>query len=335
MKGISSRKTTRFERAIFLSWYCNLGDCKFCYMSAEKKRIKEPKKARRSLDSILAEVLICKKLGWGLEFISVGYGAFEFEELLRYLKAIKKAWGKKLWLNIGYLNEGEIKKLKGLVKGVSLSVETANWRLRKELCPSKPVEPMLKTLKLCDKYRLKKSATIILGVGEKISDFRELKKLIEEYKIDRITFYRLKPQKGTVFWGRKGLETKDYVKWVRKTRKEFPKIEIIVGSWLDCLEEIHLLLKEGADKITKFPSIKLFGTRYAQQIEKESEKAGKLFQGSLTKLPKVDWEKEIQKHNLNKGVLDKILEYLNIMEKNIKRGKSKYKVQNGLGGKNG
>jgi len=302
----------RFERAVFLSWYCSLGDCKFCYMSTQKNKIKEPKKARRSLDSVLAEVLICKKLGWGLEFVSAGYGAFDFEELLVYLKAIKKVWGRKLWLNVGYLNEGQVKKLEGLVEGVSVSIETVNWELRKKLCPSKPVGVMLETLKLCDKYGLKKSMTLILGLGESIEDFGELKMFIEDYGMDRITFYRLKPQKGTVFEGKKVLETEDYVRWVEKTSKEFPKLKIVVGSWLDYLDEISLLLKAGARGVTKFPAIKLFGTKYAGQIEEESRKVGG-FEGSLTRLPKVNWKEEVGKLSLGEGVLKKVLEYVKIM----------------------
>ena len=75
-------KTTWFERAIFLSWYCAKGDCKFCYMSTQKKLIKDPKKARRSFESILAEVFLCKKLGWKIEFLSGGYESFSRQELL-------------------------------------------------------------------------------------------------------------------------------------------------------------------------------------------------------------------------------------------------------------
>ena len=29
------------ERAVFLSWWCDKGDCKFCYMSTQKNKIKD------------------------------------------------------------------------------------------------------------------------------------------------------------------------------------------------------------------------------------------------------------------------------------------------------
>lgn len=269
---------------------------------------------------MLAEVLLCKKLNWGLEFVSVGYGAFEFEELLKYLKAIKKTWGKKLWLNIGSLEEKQIKKLKPIVEGISLSIETVNWPLRKKLCPSKKLGPMLKTLELGGKYGFKKSITLILGVGESRGDFEELKKFIKRYKIDRITFYRLKRQKGTLFENKKELSSQDYAFWVKKTRENFPELEIIVGSWLNHLGEIEGLLKAGANHLTKFPSIKLFGTKYAGQIEESCKKAGRKLKSELRRLPKINWEKE--KAGLSQGVLGKLKEYLKIMEKNIKKQKA-------------
>ena len=40
------------ERAIFLSWWCEKGDCAFCYMSSQKPKIKDPEKARRKLNRI-------------------------------------------------------------------------------------------------------------------------------------------------------------------------------------------------------------------------------------------------------------------------------------------
>jgi biotin synthase-like enzyme len=312
---------TKFQRAVFLSWYCSLGDCKFCYMSTQKNKIKDPKKAKRSLESVLAEVLICKKLGWGLEFVSAGYGVFEFDELLKYLQAIKTVWGKKIWLNIGYLDENQIKKLLPLIEGISVSIETTNWKLRKQLCPSKPLEPMVKTLELADRYNLKKSMTLILGLGEKRTDIQELKIFIKKYQMDRITIYRLKPQKETIFENKKELDTKDYTFWVKEIRDEFPNLKIIVGSWIDHLNELNLLLKNGANDITKFPSIKMFANKYAQQIESEIKQSGRLFEGSLTKMPKIDWEKEVENHNLNKEVFTKISKYLKTMEKNINQNK--------------
>ncbi|MDO8660702.1 MAG: radical SAM protein, partial [Candidatus Woesearchaeota archaeon] len=80
--------TTCFERAIFYSWDCSIKDCGFCYMSAHTKRITTDKIARRSTASILAEVILCKKLGWEIGFLSGGINAFTHTELKYLLQKI-------------------------------------------------------------------------------------------------------------------------------------------------------------------------------------------------------------------------------------------------------
>jgi biotin synthase-like enzyme len=305
-----------FERAVFLSWYCSLGDCTFCYMSTQKSKIKDPKKARRRLSSVLAEIVLSKELGWKIEFLSAGYGSYTNEELLEVVKASSKVAEEKLWLNIGYLDNKELNNFLPYLEGTSASIETVNWELRKKVCPSKPLEPMFKMLKLAEEYNLKKGITIIIGLGEKIEDIEELFKLIKEYKLDRVTFYSLNPHEGTAF--SKGPETEYYLQWVAKTRIEFPRLEIITGSWVNRLEEIHLLLKAGANAFTKFPALKLFGSNYAQEIEAQIIKANRKLKGSLIKLPEVDWEKEINSLEIDQGlksqVYSKLKEYLNKMK---------------------
>ena len=68
--------TISLERAIFLSWYCDKGDCAFCYMSTQKDKIQDPKKAKRRIPNILAEAEMCKRLEWNIEFLSGGYKSF-------------------------------------------------------------------------------------------------------------------------------------------------------------------------------------------------------------------------------------------------------------------
>ncbi|MFA6461282.1 MAG: radical SAM protein [Candidatus Woesearchaeota archaeon] len=287
-----------FERAVFLSWYCALGDCTFCYMSTQKDKIKDPSKARRRLSSVLAEVLLTKKFGWKVEFLSAGYGSYSPEEMLELVKVCSQVYGNKLWLNIGYLNQEQLLAFLPYLEGISVSIETVNWNLRKKVCPSKPVEPMLKTLDLADKYDIKKAITIIVGLGEATADIEELFRFIEKYKLDRVTFYSLNPHPGTSFT--KGPETEYYLEWIARTRVKFPKLEIIAGSWVNRLDEIHLLLKAGANAFTKFPALKLFGSKYAYQIEAEVSKAKRKLEGSLTDQGKIDWGSEIKKLKLEK-----------------------------------
>ncbi|MBL7054373.1 radical SAM protein [Candidatus Woesearchaeota archaeon] len=285
---MANKKTTWFERAIFLSWYCAKGDCKFCYMSTQKNLIKDPKNARRSFESILAEAFLCKKFGWKIEFLSGGYESFSKKDMLFLIKHIYNICKERLWLNMGVLNKEELKLFKPYIQGVCGAVECVNPKVHKEICPSKPIKEIEKMFKACDELKLKKAITIILGIGEKEKDIPLLKKFIKKNKVDKITFYRLKPQKNTIFENKKTITKEYYVKWVKEIRKEFPKIKITIGSWLNNLDEIHLLLNAGADAVTKFPSIKLFNSKYAKKIEKEAKKAGRKFKGTLTEMKKIN-----------------------------------------------
>jgi len=280
-------KTTHFERAIFISWYCSKRDCAFCYLSSRKHLNPDPIKDRRSLSSILAEAVICKACKWKVEFISGGCDTYTDKELLNIIKSIYKITKQKQWLNLGILNEKQLKLFKPYIQGVCGTVECITPKLRDKICPSKPLNEIENMFKLADKLKLKKTVTIILGLGETIKDFKHLKEFIKKHNLDRITFYRLKPQQGTLFEKKKPITSKYYTEWIKRTRKEFPKLNIVTGSWLTHLNEIHLLLKAGADSVTKFPSISKFNTKYAKTIEAEAKKANRKFIGTLTKVPNI------------------------------------------------
>ena len=293
--------STHFERAIFISWYCSKRDCAFCYLSS-RKHVKNPDpiKDRRSLSSIFAEAIICKACNWKVEFISGGCDTYNNQELLNIIKTISKLTKQKQWLNLGILNEKQLKLFKPYIEGICGTVECITPKLRDKICPSKPLKEIEDMFKIADKLKIKKTITIILGLGEKLDDFKHLKTFIKKHKIDRITFYRLKPQKGTIYEGKEGPKTKDYVEWIKRTRKEFPKIGIIVGSWLSHLDEIHLLIKAGADSITKFPAIKKFNSKYAKKIEAEVKKANRKMIGTLTIPPKIKTNDPVLKKYLKR-----------------------------------
>lgn len=276
-------------------------------MSTQKSKIKEPRKARRSIESILAEAFICKQLGWKIEFLSGGYEVFSSQELLEIIKGVYSIYGERLWLNIGALKKEELEMYKPYIKGVCGTVECINTEVQKQVCPSKPISEILKMFKACDDLGLKKCITIVLGIGETLKDIPLLIDFIKKNKIDKITFYRLKPQKETVFENAKPITAEYYVSWVKDVRDNFPNIEIVVGSWLDQLDEIHLLLEAGADSVTKFPSIKKFGSKYAKKIEEEAKKANHKFEGSLTRLPKINLT------GLDEKIKQKVKEYLTSM----------------------
>ncbi len=313
-----SRKTkTCFERAIFLSWYCSKGDCKFCYMSTQKSRISDPRLARRRLESVLAEALICKKFGWRVEFISGGYDSFSVDELVNITRLVYLITGQKQWLNVGVLSESELSRFKPFVEGVCGAVEIIEPVLHDAICPSKPLGEIEDMFLVCDRLGLKKAMTMIVGLGEKLSDFPLLVSFIRKYSVDKITFYRLKPQKGTPFT--RGPDSDFYVEWVRRTRLAFPDIEIVVGSWLGHLEEISSLLEAGADSITKFPAIRYFGSEHAKIIESQAALAGRIFEGTLTDFRSFDPFEELKSldldSDLKQRIADKVFSYLKSMKR--------------------
>lgn len=318
MKAKLKPKKIHFERAIFISWYCSIGDCAYCYMSTQKKLISEPDKAKRTKASILAEAYLCKKLGWKIGFLSAGYGSYTAESILDICKSIYEITNEKIWLNIGVLNEKAIEKLSPYLEGICGAVETTNKKIHKKVSPSKPILPIEKIYNICDKYGLKKSMTFIVGLGETIQDFDSLRKFIAKNKIDKIIFYALNPIKGTIFEKSKGPKIDYFVEWIRKARKAFPKMDIIAGHWVNRVDYIHLMLNAGANAITKFPAIKLFNTKFAKIIEKEIKKSGYELQGTFTEMPKIDLE-EIRNLSFDKKLKEEIIAkvkgYLNAMNK--------------------
>lgn len=304
-------QATWFERAIFISWFCAKPTCKFCFMYTIKDQIKNPRKARRRLESILAEALICKICDWEIGFISAGIASFSTSELKEVLDGIYKITGKRQWLNLGVLRENQIKELLPYIAGVTGTVECVNEKLRNNIVPDKPIEKIDEMFKIADIYGIKKSITIIIGLGEKIDDFPKLAKLINKWNIDRINFYRLVPHENTPFT--KGPTTEYYTEWIAKTRIKFPKLQIIAGSWADKTSEIPLLLKAGANAITKFSAIKLFGSKPAFEIEQGAKNAGRKFLSNLTEYPDVNIDLELSKldfdDNLKERIKNKYLKY--------------------------
>ncbi|MCG2718916.1 MAG: hypothetical protein L6408_08820 [Nanoarchaeota archaeon] len=207
-----------FERAIFFSWYCELGDCKYCYMSTQHKRIKDPEKARRSTASLIAEAILCKELDWEISFLAGGYRAYELKGFHELAKRISDAYGDKLWLNIGALSKDELEEFKDVSKGVCAAIEVINPELRKKICPSKPIDEMVDMFDYAENLKYEKAITIILGLGESIEDFELLKKFIKKNKISKVSFYSLNPHKGTVYEDKPSPSSIYQATWIAKTR---------------------------------------------------------------------------------------------------------------------
>ena len=297
---------TFFERAIFFSWYCSIRDCTYCYMSTQP----DSKKAVRSKESLLAELILCKKLGWKIGFISGGVGAFSRTKFKDLLKDMHKISGEKFWLNIGALSLDELKEYLPYAKGVVGSVETVNKMLHDKVCPSKPIEPYFKMFENASKLGLKNAITIILGLGENIADFEEFSNIVRKYNITKVHFYGLNPQKGTMFENVPPPLAEYQAEWIKKTREEFPEMDIQCGIWLDRVDRVAMLLEAGANSISKFPALKKFGSDEAKEIENQALLAGREFVGTLTELPAVDWDQEVDKLEIDDKIKDKVKQKL-------------------------
>ncbi len=309
-----------FERAVFFSWGCTIGDCTFCYMSTQPLE-KVAQETKRSNASLLAEFILCKHLQWDIGFFTGGVGVLKPDELEFLLKSIYEITKEKIWLSIGPISSPLLQRYLPYIKGVVGSTETINPILHQKVCPSKPLKPYELMFENSKGFGLQRAMTFIVGMGEVKSDFSLLAEFITTYDIHKIHVYGLIPQKGTPFEHAEIPSQEQQAWWIAKLRIQFPTLDIQCGIWEDRLERIPLLLKAGSNSISKFKALKLFGTDVAQEIENQATLAKRTFLGSLTSLPNVDWHVEIDKLSFDKDLKEemktKIDIYLKKMNKNI------------------
>ena len=306
--------TASFERAIFFSWYCSIRDCAYCYMSTQTGS----KMARRTVESLMAEALICKEFGWSFCFLSGGKDAYTKVEFLELLKQLHQAYGSKFYVNIGALTKEDIEQMRPFIEGVVAAVETINPKLHEKVCPSKPLAPFEDMFSHAQ--GLKKAITIIIGLGETIDDFFLLEEFIRKHGLDKIHIYSLNPQKGTVYEKVKPPKKEYHAEWIARTRLAFPKIDIQAGIWLDRADTVSLLLKAGANSVSKFPAIKRFNSEEAREIERQTKLAGRSFVGTLTMYHEPDTEKLLSGIDPSKREL--VRKKLDSYLKNMRKEKS-------------
>lgn len=245
-----------------------------------------------------------------------GYKIFPIKDLVGKARLVGKVYGEKVWLNLGVIKNEDLEKFRPYVKGIVSSIETVEPKLHNEVCPDKPIKPYEEMFNYAKSF--KKSMTIVIGLGERKEDFELLATFIEKHKLNRITFYALKPVKSTIFENSKGPKTADYLWWIAQTRIRFPKLEIIAGTTARRYEEVGLVLKAGANAFTKFPATKMFGTKEAYKIEKDIESVGRELQGTITKFPAdVDWDREVEKLGLEKSLEEEVKQKLKVYLKRM------------------
>ncbi|MBI4151638.1 radical SAM protein [Candidatus Woesearchaeota archaeon] len=308
-----------FERAIFFSWGCTIGDCAFCYMSTQPAD-KPPRETKRSTESILAEFVLAKHLGWDIGFFTGGIGVLTPDEIESLLKAATEIAGEKVWLSVGPVPKILLQKYLPYIKGVVGSTETINPLLHKKVCPSKPLEPYEKMFTTSRELGLARAMTFIVGLGETRDDLDLLKKFISTHDITKIHIYGLIPQKGTPYEHAPIPTAEEQAWWIAQLRIAFPMLDIQCGIWEDRVERVSLLLQAGANSISKFKAIKLFGSAKARQIEQEVVKAGRTFRGSLTVLPTVDWDAKIDQLTVSQEMKEKMKKKLELYLKEMMQG---------------
>lgn len=288
------------ERAVFLSWWCDKGDCAFCYMSTQKNKIKDPKKARRNVSNIYAEAEMCKRLDWNIEFLSGGYESFTTQEIKEIATTIKEITGDGVWLNTGFTDD--LAEFGSEIKGITGAVEVANPEIHNRVCPSKKLEDISTMLDVAGDLGFKKAMTIILGLGETLDDVGYIIDYIKAHKIDRVIFYSLNPHKETIYSNSSQPASLYYAQVVAQVRLAFPEIEIICGTWIDNLANIGILILSGANGITKFPLFKMFGTKYGKRVEEEVKWSGRQLKGTFTDKTRLGPEKSEVSPDLDKFI---------------------------------
>ncbi|MFT4312143.1 MAG: radical SAM protein [Candidatus Woesearchaeota archaeon] len=282
--------TIWYGRCIFFSWFCKKATCTFCYRSTLKHKIAHQKNHHRSIGSMLSEALLCKELGWRIEFLTGGYQEDNvFNDIVLYAKLITKVYGEKIWVNIGWMTKEQVEQLRPYIKGICASIETPTPHLHKQVCPDKPIKPYENMF--ANASDVKKSAAFIVGLGDTDEDFQYWVDFIQKQKLDRITVYALKPIKGGAFT--QGPTSDQYLQWLAKLRIAFPKLEIIGGTNLRRSEEVGYMIRAGVNAITKFPATKQFATKKAHKITDLITEQDRIFTSNLTTLPPINWDEKI------------------------------------------
>jgi hypothetical protein len=80
-------------------------------------------------------------------------------------------------------------------------------------------------------------------------------------------------------------------------RLEFPNLKIVAGTWIDQLPNIGVVCLAGANGITKYPLLRMFGNRFGRKVEEEIEAAGRRVMGTFTDTTRLDGELKVDVPN--------------------------------------
>jgi biotin synthase-like enzyme len=309
-----------FERSVFINWTCGIADCKYCYLSTQPKNDKH---ALRSPASILAEILVCKLMGWRIGYLTGGLRVERSEYLVELLKNVEKVLGEKTWMNFGPYTHKEVQAFKPYVQGMGSAIESFDEELHNYICPSKPLKALKRFLGYLQEEEMGKLITIILGIGEKKSDIEEVIKEIKHYNINTVQLCFLKPQENTVFAEVPAPDPEYMCWWIAKLRIALPDLSIKVALVRERMGDTQKYLEAGANGFSRFMVFKDFNSSYAKELEAGCIAAGRDLQGHFTTLPSINIDAEVEKLDidtkLKEIVLMKAKQYWKKLEKLSKK----------------
>ena len=276
------------ERSIFTNWTCGIADCKYCYLSTKPKL---DRKSVRSPESILAECLICREMGWKVGYITGGLRVESTEYMVDLLEKIRTVLGHKTMMNYGPYTKTEVAAFAPHVEGMGCAIESFDEELHKFICPSKPLNSLLKFLANVQEANLEKFITIILGIGERMSDVDEVIRKVSEYNIDKVQLCFLKAQENTVFTETPAPDIDYMAWWAARLRIAHPKLIIKIALVKDRIDDLHKLLDAGVNAITRYMIFDDFAGELAMKLQHECSLAGRELQGNFTYLPPLDLAK--------------------------------------------
>lgn len=278
-----------YERSVFINWTCAIADCKYCFLSTKPKHQPGRElKAIRSKESILAEILVCKALGWDIGYITGGLRVESAPYLIDLIQKINVITGDKIMMNFGPYPRSMIEQFKPYVQGMGSAIESFDEELHNFICPSKPLRSLLTFLDDLQALQLQKLITIILGLGETKDDVFTVIDNIKRYQIEKIQLCFLKSQKNTIFDNVPSPNIKYMAYWVAQIRIHCPIVQIKVALVKERMDDFSLLLQAGANGFSRFMAFTTFATPLAKTLEKECQKAGRTLRGNFTSLPAVD-----------------------------------------------
>ena len=302
------KNTVHFERSIFINWTCAIADCKYCYLSTKPKhKAGTQATAIRSIESILAEALVCKLMGWEIGYITGGLRVESVDQIIVLLKHLNNINKKKNWMNFGPYAHSEIKKLKPYTGGMGSAIESFDEELHNFICPSKPLIQLKKYLGHLKEEEMGKLITIILGLGENKDDIELVSENITKYNINTVQLCFLKPQENTIFAQVPAPDMNYMAYWVAKLRIKHPKLKIKVALVKERMDDLHLLLDAGANAFSRFMVFKDFNSEQAIILENECKKAKRELKGNFTKIPEFDLEAELNLLQIDQELKVKIL----------------------------